>query len=90
MPVHLGRTGAHPLQIARRVGVAPRQRGSLSGETCPDIFELTNGDFAVIGTDATERLRYCLPPGCLHGIDQRIVVITRQTLVLARPDIPDK
>lgn len=83
MAVRLGRKP----YIARRLGASPRQRGSLTGETCPDIFELSTGDFAVIGTDVTETLRHALPPGC--GQDQRIVVITRETLLRARSDIPD-
>ncbi|ATL30986.1 hypothetical protein [Streptomyces formicae] len=85
MAVRLGRKP----YIARRLGVPPRQRGSLSGETCPDIFELSDGNFAVIGTDATETLRHALPPGLVCSQDQRIVVITRETLLRARSDIPD-
>jgi len=38
------------LKIVRRIGASPRERGSLSGRTCPDIFELSDGKFAVIGT----------------------------------------
>ncbi|MFI2615415.1 hypothetical protein [Streptomyces sp. NPDC018584] len=48
MAVRLGRESALELSTYRRIGVAPPQRGSLSGETCPDIFELDDGDFAVI------------------------------------------
>ncbi|QEU91355.1 hypothetical protein [Streptomyces kanamyceticus] len=85
MAVRLGRKP----YIARRLGVPPRLRGSISGETCPDIFELSTGEFAFIGTDVTESLRHALPPGLACGQDQRIVVITRETLLRARSDIPD-
>jgi hypothetical protein len=89
MAVRLGRKSALELSIYRRIGVAPHQRGSLSDETCPDIFELDDGDFAVIGTDATGELTSSLPPDCARGAHQRIVAITRQTLTIARRDIPD-
>ncbi|WPO70909.1 MULTISPECIES: hypothetical protein [unclassified Streptomyces] len=89
MAVRLGRKSALELSTYRRIGVAPPQRGSFSGETCPDIFELDDGDFAVIGTDATDELTSSLPPGCVRGAHQRIVVITRQTFTMARRDIPD-
>lgn len=77
------------MKIKRRVGDAPRARGSLTGESCPDIFELSTGDFAVIGTDRTEALDGELPADATRGDDERIVVITRETLVRAKADIPD-
>ncbi|MFI5962379.1 hypothetical protein ACIA8J_09445 [Streptomyces asoensis] len=76
-------------KIVRRVGAAPRERGSISGANCPDIFELDNGSFAVIGTDATESLDGQLPSDASRGPDERIVIITRETLVRAKADIPD-
>jgi hypothetical protein len=76
-------------QIVRRLGVAPRHRGSTTGATCPDIFELANGDFAVIGKDMTDSLDSQLPPDAARADYERIVVITRETLVKAKTDIPD-
>jgi hypothetical protein len=38
-------------KIERRIGSTPQQRGSLNNGTCPDVFELTSGDFAIIGDD---------------------------------------
>ncbi len=73
----------------RRVGASPRERGSGSGQTCPDIFELSDGNFAVIGTEATEKLEGELPPDAARADYERIVVITRETLVRAKADIPD-
>ncbi|MFE4702140.1 hypothetical protein ACFRIC_34245 [Streptomyces sp. NPDC056738] len=74
--------------VVRRVGTAPRARGSASGQSCPDIFELSDGNFAVIGYDATPELEGELPPDAARAADERIVVITRATLVQARDDIP--
>ncbi len=73
----------------RRVGASPRLRGCFNGQACPDIFELQNGDFAVIGTDRTEELDPELPPDAARADYERIVVISRETLVRAKDDIPD-
>lgn len=58
-------------------------------ETCPDIFELSDGNYAVIGTEATQDLDSLLPPGVTRADGERIVVITRETLVRAKRDIPE-
>ncbi|MFI5570936.1 hypothetical protein ACIA6T_27060 [Streptomyces sp. NPDC051740] len=76
-------------QIIRRLGVAPRHRGSTNGATCPDLFELADGNFAVIGTDATDSLDSQLPEDAARADYERIVVITRETLIKAKADIPD-
>ncbi|MFJ4682571.1 hypothetical protein ACIQNG_34575 [Streptomyces sp. NPDC091377] len=76
-------------QIIRRLGVSPRLRGSTNGATCPDIFELADGDFAIIGTDVTDSLDSELPPDAGRAAHERIVRITRETLVKAKADIPD-
>jgi hypothetical protein len=76
------------LAVERRLGLAPWARGSATDLTCPDIFELNDGRFAVIGTDMTEELKRSLPPDAGVASDERIVVITRDTLVAARADIP--
>jgi hypothetical protein len=74
--------------IVRRLGRTPKQRGSLDAMTCPDIFELADGRFAVIGTDMTERLSPLLPEDAGCASYERIVVITRETLLHAKADIP--
>ena len=74
--------------ILRRLG--PKSDALLcgGGHGCPDIFELTSGDFAVIGADITEQAVGFLPPGTGCGPGERMVSIPRRTLVLARSDIP--
>ena len=37
------------MRIERRMGLSPAQRGSMSGQTCPDVFELADGRYLVIG-----------------------------------------
>ncbi|WP_427921962.1 hypothetical protein [Streptomyces sp. cg40] len=76
-------------RIVRRLGDTPSQRGSASGANCPDLFELADGDFAVIGTDRTEELEGVLPIDASRADHERIVVITRETLIRAKRDIPD-
>ncbi|MEV6395855.1 hypothetical protein AB0M39_13910 [Streptomyces sp. NPDC051907] len=77
------------MNIVRRIGASPRERGSLSGQTCPDIFELSDGSFAVIGREATALLERELPADARRAAYERIVVITRETLIMAKADIPD-
>ena len=76
----------------KRLGPDPhadgKQTPALRG--CPDIFELTNGDFAIIGIDITAAAEPQLPPTAGCGPDERIVRIPRRTLVLAKSDIPDR
>lgn len=74
--------------IARRLGPSPDASRCGGGHNCPDLFELVTGDFAVIGTDVTDQIASCLPPGSGCGPGERIVSVPRRTLVLARSDIP--
>ena len=74
----------------RRLGCDPHANGqkTASLEGCPDIFELVDGDFAIIGVDITEQKAH-LPSTAGCGPDERIVRIPRKTLVLAKADIPE-
>lgn len=62
----------------------------MSGTCCPDIFELLDGRFAVIGTEMTRELRRKLPWDASCASYEKIVVISRETLVRAKADIPDQ
>jgi hypothetical protein len=53
------------------------------------LFELASGDFAIIGIDITESSINRLPPTAGCGPDERIVLIPRKLLVLAKSDIPE-
>ncbi|WP_377269038.1 hypothetical protein [Peterkaempfera sp. SMS 1(5)a] len=77
------------MHIDRRIGPSPRERGCQSGATCPDLFELADGNFAVIGAEATAALIGSLPADAGVGGDERIVVIPRELLVRAKAEIPD-
>lgn len=58
------------------------------GRSCPDILELQNGDYAVIGTDITLVASPQLPSGAGCGDGERIVQIPRALLVQAKSEIP--
>jgi hypothetical protein len=77
------------VEFVRRVGSTPQERGSLNNGTCPDIFEMSDGSYAVIGTDLTAELTGKLPAGAARADYERIVVITRETLIAAKGDIPE-
>jgi len=77
--------------LRRRLGRSAEELGATSGNTgCPDIWELDNGDVAVIGQDMTSSYRSRLPTGVSIVPGERLVVIPRAMLVAARPDIPDE
>ena len=73
----------------QRLGKTPQELGITTGTPdCPDIWELTNGDIAVIGRDLTQSLGRNLPDGVSIGSDERLVVIPRNMLLAAKQDIP--
>ena len=76
----------------RRLGPDPHADGAQTAalKGCPDIFELETGDFAIVGIDVTSKMCDQLPSGATCGPDERIVVIPRKTLIMARRDIPKK
>lgn len=79
------------MTFVKRIGPDPSASGTLcvGCHACPDIWELENGDFAVIGADITD-MTASLPPSAGCGPGERMVRIPRRTLVLAKSDIPDR
>jgi hypothetical protein len=74
----------------RRIGKSAHELGDTSGDaSCPDIWELDNGDVAIIGQDATSSYSSRLPAGVTVDSDERLVIIPRNMLLAAKPDIPD-
>lgn len=74
----------------RRIGPDPHRLGRMTGGAvgCPDIWELQNGDFAIIGKKQTKELVSSLPTSASCGFDEEIVVIPRELLINAKNDIP--
>ena len=81
------------MNFLRRIGPDPHEGGfkTPACDGCPDILELDNGDFAIIGMDITAaaRNRISAVPGASCGRDETIIRVPRRTLVLAKRDIPD-
>ena len=79
------------MKIIRRLGPDPHANGmkSAGAAGCPDILELDNGDFAIIGIDITATARGILPASAGCGLDEKIVIVPRRTLVGAKSDIPN-
>ena len=77
----------HPIDLARILTRMECKTTPCQG--CPDIWELEDGDFAIIGSEMTLNADQ-LPPTASCGPDERVVRIPRKTLVLAKQDIPDR
>lgn len=76
--------------FSRRLGKSSHELGQTSGDgTCPDIWELDNGDVIVIGADLTSAYAGRLPDGVSIDPGERLVVIPRATVLAAKADIPD-
>jgi hypothetical protein len=79
------------IRVVRRLGSTPQQRGSAQEMSCPDIFELASGDFAVIGTDVSgdADLLASLPADAGIAAYETVVIVSRATFLHAKRDIPD-
>lgn len=76
--------------FVKRLGKSVAELGnSKDGDECPDIWQLSNGDIAVIGRDLTTDYVSRLPGGVTLGRDERLVVIPGNMLSAAKEDIPD-
>lgn len=74
----------------RRIGSTPQERGSTTGATCPDVIEMDNGDFFVIGKIAYlkksewDRLKEL---GASIGSDELAVIVPRNVVVDAAREL---
>ena len=86
-----GKWDADPVaNFRRRLGKSAHQLGTTTGNaSCPELWELDNGDVAVIGTELTEAYTGRLPAGVSVDPGESLVVIPRSTIISAKTDIPD-
>ncbi|NUQ95228.1 MAG: hypothetical protein HOY79_01255 [Streptomyces sp.] len=76
--------------FVKRLGKSAAELGTSDGrDDCPDIWQLSNGDVAVIGRDLTAEYGLRLPDGVTLRADERLVVIPGTMLSAAKADIPD-
>jgi len=74
----------------RRLGRSMRELGGTANtDGCPDLWEMDNGDIAVVGRDVTAAYADRLPADVTIRGDERLVLIPRYLLAAAKPDIPD-
>lgn len=77
------------MRAIRRLGTTPAERGDTTGVSgSPDILELDDGSFAIIGVDITDELGRQPLPDAKCAPDERVVRVTRRTLLAAKLDIP--
>ncbi|NUS55858.1 MAG: hypothetical protein HOV66_13530 [Streptomycetaceae bacterium] len=77
-------------RLVRRLGKSAAELGQTGGrEGCPDIWELENGDIAVIGRDLTSEYAQRLPDDVNVAADERLVAIPGALLRAAEPDVAD-
>lgn len=84
------------LKFKRRLGQDPHTLpeviaagGTVAAEGCPDVWEMENGDFMIIGIRKTAELKSQLPETVSCGADEEIVIVPRYILTNAKADIPD-
>ncbi len=73
----------------RRLGSDPHANGrrTPAADGCPDLWELDDGDIAVIGIRITSAMAGRLPPTAGCGTDEEIVRVPRGTFLAAKADI---
>jgi hypothetical protein len=86
-----GKWDADPAaSFRRRLGKSAHELGVTTGDaSCPELWELDNGDIAVIGTELTLAYRDRLPAGVSIDRHESLIVIPRSTIVSAKADLPD-
>ena len=82
------------ISFEERMGPDPHsENGAYPGQDspavhgCPDVWELSNGDFAVIGIRKTKTLKPELPKSAGVGPDEEIVVVPREVMLKAKADL---
>jgi hypothetical protein len=71
----------------RRLGQSGRQC-CMTGHHCPQILEMSDGDFAAVGLDITAEAVKAMPPGPGIGPKEGAVKIPRHVMIAARAEIP--
>lgn len=84
------------LSFKKRCGIDPHhlpeiieEGKSAAVDGCPDVWELSNGDFAVIGIRKTREFLPLLPESAGCGHDEEIVLVPRIVMANAKRDLPD-
>ncbi|MGH4014725.1 MAG: hypothetical protein ACRDSL_12525 [Pseudonocardiaceae bacterium] len=77
------------MKAIKRLGKRPAELGNTTGVSgSPDILELDDGSFGIIGVDITDVLGTQPLSDARCAPNERIVRIPRSTLIAAKSDIP--
>lgn len=79
------------LVFKRRLGSDPHANGkrTVGCDGCPDLWELEDGDFAIIGIDITAETKGKLPSTASCGPDERVIRLPRSVVLSAKADIAE-
>ncbi|MGH3902896.1 MAG: hypothetical protein ACRDTE_01660 [Pseudonocardiaceae bacterium] len=78
------------MKAIKRLGKTPSELGNTTGVSgSPDILELDDGSFGIIGVDVTDTLGGQPLSDARCAPHERIIRIPRNTLIAAKPDIPE-
>ncbi|MDR3412381.1 MAG: hypothetical protein P4L87_15815 [Formivibrio sp.] len=73
------------IMFLKRLG---QGNGSLCARNCPQLLEMKDGSFAVVGLDITEDAAKEMPPGPGVGPNEKVVKIPRHVIIAARAELP--
>jgi hypothetical protein len=78
------------MKVVRRLGKTPAELGATTGVSgSPDILELEDGAFAVIGVDITDQVSGLADISARCAPNERVVRVPRRTFAAAKNDIPE-
>lgn len=73
--------------MTRRIGSTPQQRRSINEPSCPDVIELDDGQYLVIGRAMIPKPSGLAELGASVGPDEQAVIVPRDCLVTAARQI---
>lgn len=72
--------------FTRRLGESALQQCEY-GHNCPQVLEMVDGDFAVVGLNIKQEAAPHLPPGPGIGPDEGMVKVPRRVIMGMIPDL---
>ncbi|MGX4695445.1 hypothetical protein [Streptomyces sp. JNUCC 63] len=82
-----------PRSPIRRIGSTPAERGSTGYNNCPDVIQLDDGDFAVIGYRARRRMpdldaKLATVGASVNVATETVVIVPRDCILAAANAVP--
>jgi hypothetical protein len=73
------------IMFLKRLG---QSNGGLCAHHCPQVLEMSDGNFAVVGLDITEEAIKVMPAGPGVGATEKVVKIPRHVIIAVRAELP--